>query len=466
MFFSLHVCMFPLSPHTYVTRMPLTLSSYHAVCAENVGRPRAVMTSSGLTYGTTSRGYITSFASVENLLMDLTMNGVQEDETLLQGVNNLNSAFHPAMSHTDARTVGSSNGARSCDPRVNGAHPQLRRCNTSRDMRREQSQSVYSSKHSLGPNDTQYFSSSDMRRNPSSTSLALQADRLETSFGVDNGEPRTHVRGKVRSSADPGYSSLYDMQSRAQSATGILYNRGRYTSSVSIETHYGEEESYLQQEQKCLSTNDVSRMVPYPENGLARHRHHGGRSSQASMSESVEMQPDDHNHYGYTVVLSTTPKSDNVRARHRSASASTYPEERDHWHHRERVHSDHDYHKPAPKAAAPPPYIPPPSYQTYHKQAPSEHSSHSSYETAPSRPDTPGSLAPEDLYGDHRGKNHWLTCSQPNLTGQIYRRLGPTGQFAHSQYTATPFGHSLGSANNLRRCASSASKIFRDISVL
>ena len=466
-----------ISPHFLVS-----YSSSRAVCAENIGRPQApvVKTPAQPMYHPVMPGWITSFASVENLLMDLTMNGTMEEEPLedvmVSNGGNLNMAFHPAMAQ------GTVAGARSCDPRVNGVNPRLRRCNTSRDIHREKG---------LHASHVSTRTARSMRRHPSTISMPLHGDRLETSFGVDNEEPRTHIRTRSgHVGGNTGEYSFYDAQQCGLlNASKVLHDqRYRYPSSMSIETNYGEEESFLP-EQKCFSTNDVSQVQACPENELARH-HTTFTTSYNNLSESVA----DWATYGYTVVLSTTPKSEHHRRRHQSAghmqcddghdSAVRHVNSNSHQCQPHSVHIDHDYYKQAnvtqsehtqqsrmwKSSMAPPPYIPPPSYQQHSRRTPSElSSSHSSYETAPSRPGTPASLTGlEDVYYSdqepQRGKHHHHYQYQP----QVRSSRGPIIRGSHRsnlnhtrpKYT-TPFGsRNPISSHSLQQSGSVTSKMF------
>lgn len=423
--------------------------SYHlllpTVCAEGVGRPRQAPGSS-LTNSTVPGG-ITSFASVENLMMDLTMNGMNSDDEEEENpyrASYLNKAYHPA---------------RSCDPRVNGVFPGLKRSNTQRNLNWERD-SKYASTRSLVHPATE-FERGNLERYPSTLSMPLQGDRLETYFGVDDSSPHTHLI--------PGSGSFETSRglTRHRSATGLLPNKA-FSSTVSVETHYGADESFFQNEHKCLSTNDVYRLAPYPENGLSKHQC-SSKSSYSSIPGAPRFREADNDTYGYTVVLSTTPKSNQTRERH--LSESSLQQHHNPYNYTSHIDSDHDYYKRGlSRHQNPPPYVPPPSYKSiYQETAVSIDSSHSSYETAPSRPATPEThkylyrsqppqyISQPNVYGSlqelfKRGKHDSRFTSRSNMSGSYRKAVDRDHNYS------TPLGRSLFRSRSLRRSQSSPSK--------
>ena len=424
----------------HVPSTPLPCVTMPTVCADSIGKPK-LSKSHVKTQSTTTPGGITSFASVENLMMNLTMNGVpgEEDPNELPFVSDLNHAYHPA---------------RSCDPRVNGVG--IRSSSTAH----RNYGTHYASEQNLGRCDRHEHKPS-LGCYASMASMPHHADRMETSFRVDGNEPRTHVYYKqgTTNGMEPLYYSLRDVRAQPQNSGFAMMNSQRFPSAVSIDSPYGKDEVFLSYEQKCLSTNDVSRMQPYPENGLLQHNR---VNSWRSMQQGYPSTHVDDCTYGYTVVVSTTPKRERQRA-HSGGNYGRCSGRLDY------IHTEHDYYRQSVadfRDLQPPPYIAPPSYTSLYPSSMSnsgDNASSSSYETAPSHhsaqqeDSSPAPLTSEELNlpndnQQDRGKHHPTMYSRKNLA-ESYRRAVDSNSSC-----STPLGRSLYS--NLQRSESSPSKLF------
>lgn len=411
------------------------------VCAESGKKPSPP--SQGNSYNSPPVG-MSSFASVENLMMDMTLNAQRTD---LQ--------FTEMRVHNEPGNpgVGASNHLPHTNVKNVTQNPKLRRSETTASILETKKRPLLRS----------------------CTSVA-SVPRMETFFGVDNSEPCTQVYHHQQQAemGDHGYYSSTELPQQPQTE---IKSTEQFTSVMSMESRYGLDEPFQNYEQKCFSTNDLTRVKPFPENKLAnRDRKASWVSVKSHGSLPAGGPGTDHDDYGYTIVLSSVPKSNN-ELRRRAYSGGAYLDSDNASHpktsHRSRTISVGS--GTSLNSRKPPPYIPPPSYASViRKQSVNgdnytrhgEDASISSYETActhfsgdasflrsnqslahPAQCSVPGEHSrPRSLALSHKEVHK----SKSSLADSYKQAIESTGA------ASTPVGRSL--FGMLRRTASSPGK--------
>lgn len=196
--------------------------------------------------------------------------------------------------------------------------------------------------------------------------------RIETSFSVDNAEPRTRI--------------YHQGDDRASTASSDKHSgRNRYSSIWSVDS----KAQMSNLNQRCLSMTDVTQ-VEYPENELREQKRVDSWLS--INSQDMPQQTPDMLNYGFTVAVATTPVN-----KKGSYTRHCNPPDHDYCH-SEWTQSRYNYQLPDTcSSASPPPYKAPPSYaastsRTHLNRTISESTSSGSYSTACSH------MSPEDAY--------------------------------------------------------------------
>ena len=272
---------------------------------------------------------------------------------------------------------------------------------------------------------------------PRSSSL-FTAALIETSFGVDNNEPRTRVYANLpppKSQQEGTHQQLdpfFDPYAQSMAATRRRQASGSdlkdsktnvYASTMSMYQTWREDDAVFDAESKCYSMSDVHNIAPCPENELARKSSRNPSWGSVCSVANAKDSDTDSCQYGYTVVLSRTPKGEREGRRKRQASTGDYITN-DHCYSLSRTkglnHLDRDYVSTSDlHRGPPPPYKPPPKYErhpTYQTPSESEEvypklaqssrhartstTSVSSYESARSHL-SPNNVSPPSVNGYH-----------------------------------------------------------------
>ena len=351
---------------------------------------------------------------------------------------------------------------------------------------------------------------------PRSSSL-FTAALIETSFGIDNNEPRTRVYANLPPPKsqentqqldpffDPYAQSMAAPRRRQASGSDLKDSKPNvYASTMSMYQTWREDDAVFDAESKCYSMSDVHNIAPCPENELARKSSRNPSwGSVHSVHTNAKDSDTDGCQYGYTVVLSRTPKSEKEDRRKRQSSTGDY------------ITNDHCYSLSRPKGlnnldrdcvstsdlhrGPPPPYRPPPRYERHSiHQSPSEGeevhrklsqtsryartstTSVSSYESARSHL-SPNNVSPPAVNGYHTPSPNCHNTSMGGISqnGSEDRRPlsreGPTVkskvnlqesyQLAIDGSCTTPNGKRL-FGSSLRRAYSSPSKIFTFLNIM
>lgn len=230
---------------------------------------------------------------------------------------------------------------------------------------------------------------------PRSSSLFTSA-LMETSFGVDSNEPRTRIYANlpnptVKPTAEESYEPhstvrplshtlpaprVHQQQLSGAADVKSSHKLNAFASTMSMYQTWREDEAVFDAESKCYSMSDVHNIAPCPENELSRRcvaQTPAAAPASWGSAHSVATKESDTDscQYGYTVVVSRTPKDEDAPQRKRSLPTDDYITA-DHCYsslskHRECV-STSDLHR-----GPPPPYKPPPKYERHAKKGETEY---------------------------------------------------------------------------------------------
>ena len=477
------------------------------VCAENMGRPRQSSRNNSAqnTPKAASIG-LTSYASVENLMANLTMHA----ESILmpppqQSGPKVNGNGYPT-DDAKAKSLKSSRSGYVADP--TGYDKEVH--NADITLPPEELQKLRPGVQPAGLARIQMPPPSAPPPPPPPRSSSLfSAALIETSFGIDNNEPRTRVYANLphARSQDPAQKldPFFDPYGQSIAATRKHQASGSdlkdsisnvYASTMSMYQTWREDDAVFDAESKCYSMSDVHNIQPCPENELARKSTKNPSWGSVHSATNAKDSDTDSCQYGYTVVLSRTPKGEGKRHSTTGDYISTehcYSLSR----HKgmDRLDRDcvstSDLHR-----GPPPPYRPPPKYERNPPVhlSPSENaddypklsqtsryartstSSVSSYESARSHL-SPNNVSPPTVngYDTPSPSSHNTSVggsSQPGSAGhrslasarestavRSKVNLAESYQLAIDGSCTTPTGNRL-FGNSLRRAYSSPSKFF------
>ncbi len=321
------VC-FACAASNVMTRLPTR--PQNTVCAENIGRRRqeSKNTSVHNTPSPASLG-LTSYASVENLMANLTMHA---ESVLMPPPPLAVTGSKPKVAIDQSKRHKAQNGcvadSAGFNSEVHGPDfPRAAGDLSTRSGLRNGLEPLGLARIQMPP------PSAPPPPPPPRSSSLFTAALIETSFGVDSNEPRTHIYANFPKKAQEPNSKRLDPHSRSMGpaalrsqVTGIADLKSSqpnvFASTMSMYQTWRDDHAVFDSESKCYSMSDVHNILPGPENELSRKGtpHWAGSTQSCATTKDSDT---DSCQYGYTVVLSRTPKDDEKEGKHMRRQFST-----------------------------------------------------------------------------------------------------------------------------------------------
>ena len=289
----------------------LILCGWTTVLAENADRSDIVSPStSGLSSRSADSG-ITSFQSVENLMLNMTMNAPTHPPAQRKNYNENNTREPKSVSDWDLSRI-------------------------------------------------EYIDSEQKNRNRYGSRTSITSFKYETAFVGSNNETVTRIIAEKV----PASSREYNYESRNDFyAINNIQNTHKFTSMMNLnnENQSESEETNLAYTHKYYSTTNVNDAEPIPENNLRKTWLLDSASTVASEY------CDNRGLYGYTVALSRAPKY-SPSNRHYESEAVMNSASRNEDRSTSGLFYRSESHGVLPLRPDPPPYKPPPRYEMLHLQ--------------------------------------------------------------------------------------------------